>query len=412
VKNIITVTALIIASCIVTQAQEAPIIKKLRQQIQDGMFNQETFWLEVATKGTPIIESVNSKDEFYFTTFFFKEEENSQLKNVIVGTELNDNNPARNQMTKISGTDIWYKTYKLNGRSKFTYSIGVNDPLTPFWKSTGTDRFSHFRTDPFNSKLIDFGFYKVSIAELPQALQLMKSKGALFDKYQKQIASKFLHVTKIIDVVSFNESVNQKKDLLIILDGNVYLRFHEMVAAIQSLVSQKKINSLVIAFVHTGYPNRDQELSCNPEFVSFLSDELIPELDSQYTINRENITIAGSSMGGLAATYAALRRPDIFKNVIAQSSSFQWRPDSEKEYEWIVKQFSTSLGAQTRFLLTVGLFETEKRQHVSQLEINRKMHTLLAGKGYPITYFEYCGGHDYLHWQYFMIEGIKLFCKK
>lgn len=44
------------------------------------------------------------------------------------------------------------------------------------------------------------------------------------------------------------------------------------------------------------------------------------------TSNRRSIIVGGSSLGGLAAAYCGLRRPDIFGNILSQSGSFWWQP--------------------------------------------------------------------------------------
>jgi predicted alpha/beta superfamily hydrolase len=59
-------------------------------------------------------------------------------------------------------------------------------------------------------------------------------------------------------------------------------------------------------------------------YVSYLADTLVPFIDSGYRTKkgRADTFVLGSSHGGLAAFYAAARRPEVFGGAIAMSSSF------------------------------------------------------------------------------------------
>jgi predicted alpha/beta superfamily hydrolase len=59
------------------------------------------------------------------------------------------------------------------------------------------------------------------------------------------------------------------------------------------------------------------------KFLSFIADELLPELDRTYRTRPTRLLI-GHSYGGLFAVYALLNRPDVFKAYIAASPSLWW----------------------------------------------------------------------------------------
>jgi hypothetical protein len=64
---------------------------------------------------------------------------------------------------------------------------------------------------------------------------------------------------------------------------------------------------------------------------------------------------AGSSLGGLAASFTALRHADIFGNVLSQSGVYSGNPTNEnsadwEKSEWLTKQFVTSPKLPVRFL--------------------------------------------------------------
>ncbi|SQC93013.1 Ferric enterobactin esterase [Cedecea neteri] len=63
---------------------------------------------------------------------------------------------------------------------------------------------------------------------------------------------------------------------------------------------------------------REKELPPNPDFADFMAEELVPWLNHQgiSTPARKTI-VAGSSYGGLASAWVALRHPEVFGNVLS-----------------------------------------------------------------------------------------------
>jgi len=103
--------------------------------------------------------------------------------------------------------------------------------------------------------------------------------------------------------------------------------------------------------------------------------------------------ITGSSAGGLASAYLALKRPDLFGNVLSQSGAF-WRGNegsNDAPYEWLTGQYDSLAQQPVRFFLDVGSRESMGAMGgaaPSILEANRRLRDVLRAKGYPIEYFE------------------------
>jgi enterochelin esterase-like enzyme len=166
---------------------------------------------------------------------------------------------------------------------------------------------------------------------------------------------------------------------------------------------------MIAVLVDNPAANRDQELSCSREFSDFVAKELLPWIRTNYrvSLNAEDVVISGSSLGGLQATCTAFWHPELFGNVLAQSSSYWWKPDSEPEYEWIARQFETSKKLSLKFYLTVGKYETlPKPGNTNQLLVNRKFADVLKQKGYAVSYLEFYGAHEYVDWQGTLADGL------
>jgi predicted alpha/beta superfamily hydrolase len=97
------------------------------------------------------------------------------------------------------------------------------------------------------------------------------------------------------------------------------------------LIKEKQLQEIIVVGV---YSSPDRFIEYNPSqlggaYVSFLTDELKPMIDEQYrTLHDRGATaIAGASMGGGLAFYAAWSRPDIFFGAACLSPAFDYKED-------------------------------------------------------------------------------------
>jgi len=142
----------------------------------------------------------------------------------------------------------------------------------------------------------------------------------------------------------------------------------------------------------------------------FLADELLPRLRGEgLTAPARQVILAGASRRGLAASRAALQRPDAFGGVIALSGSFYWSPDGEAP-EWLIRNLppAPQHGA-PRFLIAAGSLETvvtaTNAGHV-MLDTNRRFAEALDAAGYPARLEVFPGGHDIAAWRHAFADGL------
>ena len=114
-------------------------------------------------------------------------------------------------------------------------------------------------------------------------------------------------------------------NLFIVFDENAYLDRVPTPVILDNLITAGKIPPKVAVLIaNPSQETRNKELPPNPRFADFLASELIPWVHANYNVTRDpdKTVVAGSSYGGIAATYAALRHPEVFGNVLCQSGSF------------------------------------------------------------------------------------------
>ena len=130
------------------------------------------------------------------------------------------------------------------------------------------------------------------------------------------------------------------------------------------------------------------------------------------TADPAQVIVTGSSAGGLAASFVAFERPDLFGNVWSQSGAF-WRgaeASNQAPWEWLAEQVSASPRREVRFVLDVGALEdhaTLGGQGPNFLDASRRFHDALVRKGYEVTYTEVPGGnHAPMWWRSRLPDGI------
>ncbi|MGG0812182.1 alpha/beta hydrolase-fold protein [Paenibacillus alvei] len=68
-------------------------------------------------------------------------------------------------------------------------------------------------------------------------------------------------------------------------------------------------------------------------FLQFIEEELKPQIESEFQIDRDRQALFGHSLGGLFTIYTLFSQPEAFRYYIAGSPSLHWNPDYMQELE-------------------------------------------------------------------------------
>lgn len=122
-----------------------------------------------------------------------------------------------------------------------------------------------------------------------------------------------------------------------VTDGHEYMHEHmgNMIVVLDNLIHLKKIRPVIAVFIDTREPinrannRRMSELALNDKYLSFLADELVPQVATTYSVSNAAAerAIVGTSMGGLSAAYFAFKRPEVFGLAGIQSPAFWMRSE-------------------------------------------------------------------------------------
>jgi enterochelin esterase-like enzyme len=246
------------------------------------------------------------------------------------------NQTFQNKGTKIGSTDIWLLKAKFPKDARLDYKIVVNDGtwlLDPCnqaqqWSGVGGGspnselRMPAWKEDPLTVEPIE----NVKRGKLQKDL-LLNSK---ILGYQTTYSIYIPHGYK----------ATHQHPIIYVTDGYEYMheRLGNMVTVLDNLIFLGKIQPIIAVFIDHREPinrsnnRRMQELAMNEKYLQFLTDELIPVVEKNYTVSKDpkQRAVLGNSMGGLSAAYFAFSRPDVFGLAGIQSPSFWFRPEIYK----------------------------------------------------------------------------------
>jgi enterochelin esterase-like enzyme len=182
-------------------------------------------------------------------------------------------------------------------------------------------------------------------------------------------------------------------------DGIEYLERASANVIVDNLIAEGRMQPVIL--VCLAPIERNKEYWMNKEYVDWLAAKLVPMIDVKYRTmaSSDARAAAGVSLGGLTSVYAAFVHPEVFGNVLGQSSAVQ--VNNEK----VLDELSTVPRQPIKWYLEVGRYE-------GLIAVNRKLKATLEKQGYRPAYREVNAGHNWTHWADELAEGLSyLFAK-
>jgi enterochelin esterase family protein len=395
---------------------ESPRLRALVERVktQDGSA-LEAFWRELNGKA-PLVEPIPNDNNHKLVSFVWRH--SPQIERVGLYGELPFPPWGDRSLVRLPGTDVWYRTMRIPTDTRTTYGFDV---FRSFFKS---DKKKNSRSIPFILSVPDPRnprvFNESSVLEFPspsdrsfatQRADVPKGKIT-----RENIQSNILGEERVVTFYTppgFEVSKGTYPTVML-FDGSVYGGGQRPIiptpTILDNLIAERRIPPVIAVLVHQ--KKREPELGGSTKFTQFLAEELMPVARQRYrgTSNPSQIVIGGSSLGGMAAAYAAFERPDIFGNVLSQSGAF-WLPRDVNDpvrkeiipqQTWLIDEFIERPPVKIRFWMEVSQFESPAKM----LGPNRQLRDVLRAKGYPVAYRELHYGHDYLHWRESLAEGL------
>ncbi|MBU2665197.1 DUF3327 domain-containing protein [Actinoplanes bogorensis] len=340
----------------------------------------DRLWAELTAAGTPLIEPWD--DGRTLVTFLWRGQANR------VRAWWNIDVP----LTRIPGTDIWHGSEVFPSDLRTIYGLVLDDtedlPATPDDHGPAQlDRDNpltvHFEADPDDPTDESSWASELRLPGAPRSPWTVPRPGVPAGR-----------LTKEGQVTVYTPYGERSEDLLVVLDGYLGQTLMRIPTVLDNLIAERRIPPCAALFVRGREENRLRDLTPGPDV-----ERLIGDLVTRW---KGRHLVAGSSRGGLVAAHLGLRRPDLFRGVIAQSGSFWWPEPGDGTPGQVIRDAAVHATPEVGWFLDVGRMETMPGPGgaPSQLDSVREMRAALRSRGCEPAYVEYPGGHDYVNWRY------------
>lgn len=225
------------------------------------------------------------------------------------------------------------KTLKSEIKDVFIFHT---NPTTDEIKNVSEDTWKIFKPEHRTSFLLEGKILSKKVNNYKnlksKSLKVIKNipdlKGSL--STNNVIESKFLNKRLVYKIyLPPVDKLEKKLPVIYINDGFKYINKGKMPQLVDSLITNNIIKPVAVVFLSprdrvTKKNSRQELFLCNQKFVSFFTDELMPEIEKEYPVSNKKLdrSILGLSFGGLAAAYIAFNAPNSFKNIAMQSPAF------------------------------------------------------------------------------------------
>ncbi|MDX3357877.1 enterochelin esterase, partial [Streptomyces sp. ME01-24h] len=382
------------------------------------------FWRAVEAEGTPLVERLDGDPGHAAVTFLWRGTAATRAVLALPNQVLDPDDLAGNLMSRVPGTHVWHWTIRMRADWRATYALCVDEGDGAAVSPPDSKAQAYLRgmrrsprRDPLNRHVFPsrWGTEPLSVVALPAAPAPLGVWPGRPGQPRHPVGEVSVHTMRSAHLRNWRRvwayAPTGHEDLaglpvVVLLDGDVWQQHLEVSALFDGLVAAGALPPLVVLMpdaLDSG--TRRRELTCDDRFVAFLTDELLPWAARRWPVGGDpaHTVVAGQGLGGLAAAYAALRRPERFGNVLAQSGAFWWPAGHHGRTlpaEWLTGRVAAAPRRPVRFHLSAGLQEWSLNAAV------RRFRDALLTQGYEVAHHEYNGGHDYLCWREELARGL------
>ena len=378
----------------------------------------EQLWAAAERWGTPVVSPVVGDPDTYQVTYLCRasgaDVTSVRINGAPVWHESDevlrdpDGMAGATRMLPVPGTDVWWRSFQVPADLRSHYSFLESHRGDPAAPVAAPDPFNTNRwpdapaADPPLPEWVEQA-EGWPFVELPGAAPRLCGEAADIRRGEMvlhRVPSRILANDRRVWVWTPPAVADAAGDaplpVLVVHDGwHWTLPGCSVAAMMDRLVSTGAVPRMVVVAQESPAGERE-ELACDPRFVDFLTDELLPWARGRWPVTTypERTAIAGQSLGGLNAAYSAHRRPDVFGAVISQSGSFWWPHGTSfgRGAGSVLRLYAEEPRPAVRFSLDVGLLEGR------MVGLSRHLRDVLVAGGHDVRYHEHLGGHSWLSW--------------
>lgn len=395
----------------------AAMHQRLLERPQLASQLQAQLWQQVTS--TPLLEADPTQEGKYLVTFLWRGAAHSVL--LFVNRLTDEKNLADSYMRRLPGTDTWYLTYRMDGdwRASYCFLPAPAAAQAPWLQGSQVrlrQALDGGLPDPHNPVTCTNrrGFVQ-SVVSLPLAPAWPLGQWPVFSDDAAGAGSLDggglgagrgdadagrLDVVADLDTLGRQIWVYtpapisraQSCPVLLVLDGEVWLKRHHLHLALAQLMDAGLIAPAYIVFIDSGgTEQRWQELG-ESNFGRYLSGPLLNWLKTHYAISpkpAERVVI-GQSLGALTVLRTLVAYPQLIGAGISQSASL-WQ-------DVLFSELNALDATQTPLAGTRAWIEVGSQEWILAPLQPKAVHQLRKA-GMQVKDMVYNGGHDYACWR-------------
>ena len=386
---------------------------QLASQLQAQLWQQAT--------STPLLEADPTQEGKYLVTFMWRGAAHNVL--LFVNRLTDEKNLADSYMRRLPGTDTWYLTYRMDGdwRASYCFLPAPTAAQAPWLQGSQVrlrQALDGGLPDPGNPVTCTNrrGFVQ-SVVSLPLAPAWPLGEWPVFSD-DAAGAGRFdggglgagrgdadagrLDVVADLDTLGRQIWVytpapisrTQSYPVLLVLDGEVWLKRHHLHLALAQLMDAGLIAPAYIVFIDSGgTEQRWQELGdSESDFGGYLSGQLLNWLKTHYAISPKpaDRVVIGQSLGALTVLRTLVAYPQLIGAGISQSASL-WQ-------DVLFNELNALDATQTPLAGTRAWIEVGSQEWILAPLQPKAVHQLRKA-GMQVKDMVYNGGHDYACWR-------------
>ncbi len=396
------------------------------------------WWQAVSSKGTPLRTSSKDNAQHHRDLLFLWRQAPGAPAPVTVCIDVDGHTPHPSQgatrMHRLPGTDVWYWRTRLPAGWLGSYAFMPVAPAWPAEPATAQARREWWmatlqafgQADPFNphpAVADGWGRPRAVLREDDDAAAGWRGQGTgdapsgtlrhwtWTSRLLGTARSVWLHQTLA------PEGETRGRAWVLLLDGQAWAGPLRLFPMLDHMTAQRRLPAANYLAVDARDPaSRRQDMACQPGFWQALHEELWPAAwrlalrdasASRPASCEAPCLVAGQSLGGLAATYAALHWPQRYPAVLSQSGAFWWPElDEGPEHAWLLRQVREGLGKRQGLR---ALFQYAERDPEDMQQLSLKMAAALRLQlAWPeaVHARQVKGGHDWICWREALLAGL------
>lgn len=380
----------------------AAMHQRLLERPQLASQLQAQLWQQVTS--TPLVEADPTQEGKYLVTFLWRGAAHNVL--LFVNRLTDEKNLADSYMRRLPGTDTWYLTYRMDGdwRASYCFLPAPTADQTPWLQGSQVrlrQALDGGLPDPHNPVTCTNrrGFVQ-SVVSLPLAPAWPLGEWPVFADDAADVG----RLDVVADLGTLGRKIwvytpalisrSQSWPVLLVLDGEVWLKRHHLHLALAQLMDAGLIAPAYIVFIDSGgTEQRWQELGdSESDFGGYLSGQLLNWLKTHYAIspNPADRVVIGQSLGALTVLRTLVAYPQLIGAGISQSASL-WQ-------DVLFSELNALDATQTPLAGTRAWIEVGSQEWILAPLQPKAVHQLRK-VGMQVKDMVYNGGHDYACWR-------------